>query len=656
MRNFLSVIFALLFFTAFSQKSKSHKFVPYLRSLNTEKLAYRLTNDLTSDSEKVCAIHSWMAYNIKFDIKKWMSFNYSPVSNKKILIRRKTLYYSALFQELCKYSNIQALTIPGYVKDEYVDVADKFYLDESSWNAVFINNEWRLVDVAMDAGKIVYYKRTFAGYFIYAFSLGSSDRLVYKPYFKQNPTTKYLYKTGNNFKTDHFPADPIWQLISPFSTIENIEKDSSYYFQRKDTTSYKKLHDNFESQRALNLTMDDEERLIDQGFRSFQFNSKNNYGIANSYYLMSLNNFPALDFESKNNTLLLEKCDSVANWLKNTIQHCDSNSVNLLRQKNELIGNNKRKKEIITNQNKLLISSTENVQKNLIAGLKIGISGKIFIKANVQRNKIQASKIIKSNKFSKTKSARKVNIQDSITESIKIIALLDSIEKVNNELINRFSYLNKTQERFITNMELHKIKSADNNEIAKKLCSLRLLFVDDLDLPVRSLKDSLLSHKLKDDSLLIDVVNGSLIKHFYTEFETLKKKFKDLSKFNTLLAAEYCKFKKVNKSNSAIDEKYASQIEQYKKGMEDYNMQLKTFKKKFKEISKISKEKLDPCGAENHSYLKEKFIEYQMYSTRSSYINRHYKVRLSENKVLKKSALKSSNKLEKIRKKITQEK
>ena len=119
------------------------------------------------------------------------------------------------------------------------------------------------------------------------------------------------------------------------------------------------------------------------------------------------------------------------------------------------------------------------------------------------------------------------------------------------------------------------------------------------------------------------------------------------------MTAEYCKFKKVNTSNSVIDKKYAAQIENYKKEVEEYNFLLKTFKKKFKEISKISKQKLNVCNAENHSYSKEKFIEYQMNSTRSSYINRQYKVRISENKIIRKNAVKLSNKAEKLRKKIS---
>lgn len=653
MRSILFIVVTFFCLSALSQKSKAHRFVPYVRSLNVEKLAARLTTNLVSDSEKVCAIHSWMTYNIKFDIKKWMRFNYEPVANKKILYRRKTLYYSPLFQELCKYSNIQAVTIPGYVKDEYVDITDKFYLDESSWNAVYINNKWLLVDAGMDAGKIVYYKRTFAGYFIYLFSLGASDRLVYKPYFKQNPTTNYLCKTGYDFTIDHCPSDQIWQLITPRQTIEQFEQDSSYYFQKKDTFSSKKEGDNFENQRIGKLTMDDEEKLILQGFKSFEFNNKNNYGIANSYYLMSLNNFPILDPSSKINVQLAEKCDSISIWTKKAMEHCDSNSIHMLRQKNDLIATNKKKKEIITTQNKLLISSTDNVQKNLLAGIKIGISGELFIKANIQRNKIQLLKVTKSNKYSKSKTAKKVNQEDSLSQQMRINQLLDSLQKVNTEVKIRFSDLDNSHKVFIKNMKLHTEKSTSTTGIVKIICSRRLLFIDDLDLPVRSLKDELLSHKFDDDSLLIQSKNKSLIKNFYSEFEILKVNFKALSKFNLQLAAEYCKFKKVNTSNSVIDKKYAAQIENYKKEVEEYNFLLKTFKKKFKEISKISKQKLNVCNAENHSYSKEKFIEYQMNSTRSSYINRHYKARLSENKTMRKNALKLSNKAEKLKKKIS---
>ncbi len=652
MKKILFITFILLTISAFSQKSKAHKFVPYLRSLNPEKLANRLTKDLVSDSEKVIAIHSWLIYNIDFDMKKWKNFNFSETSSKKILFRRKAFDYSRLFFELCTFSNIQSLIINGYVKNEYVDISDKFYLDESNWNAVYINNEWRLIDVKMDAGKIVYYKRTFAGYFIYAFSFGANDRLVYKPYFKQNPTTNYVNKTGFQFKTDHFPADSIWQLINKINSISEIEADSSYYYHIINSTSSEKFEDLLANQRLAYLKMNEEERLIDHGFKSHQFNPKNNYGIANSYYLMSINNFPVIDPEIKNNSHLIEKCDSINIWLSKSIAFCDSNVFYLLKQKNELIDNNKKKKEIITSQNKLLIESTENIKKSLISGIKIGITSKLFIKTTVQRNKIQTSKLVKSNKYDKINFNRKTNSIDSTEESKKINSLLDSIKKVNNEITNRYFYLNKLSDSYISNLTIHTNRSIANTDTIKKICNLRLLFIDDLDLSVRQLKDPLLIQKFKDDSLLMNKNDGSTINHLYSEFQLLKTNFKELNQFYIYIDEEYCKYKKANKSISIIDKKHAEQIDNYKKSMSEYNSSLKSFKKKFKEISKISKKKINQSNKENHAYSKEKYIELQMNSTRSTYINRHYKVRLSENKYIKKNAIRLRKKNDKIRLKI----
>ena len=181
---------------SFSQKSKSHKFVPYFSSLKVEKLAKKLTSNLESDSEKVIAIHSWITHTIKFDVKKWLSFNYTPISVRKTLIRRKTIDYSLLFHELCTYSNIQSTIVSGYTKNKYIDITEKFYSDEQTWNAVYVNNQWKLIDACFDAGEIVYYKRTFAGYFIFALTLGTSDRLVYKPHFNHSPQKNYLLKSG----------------------------------------------------------------------------------------------------------------------------------------------------------------------------------------------------------------------------------------------------------------------------------------------------------------------------------------------------------------------------------------------------------------------------------------------------------------------------
>ena len=655
MKKLLIFFFSLITAITFSQSDKRHKFNPFIRFLKVENLAFQITKNLESDSEKIIVIHDWITHNIKFDVKRWLSFEYSPTPIKKILFKRKAIStdYSRLFHELCKYSKIQSTIIHGYTKNEYFDNQDKCYLDEQDWNAVKLNNEWLLIDACLDAGEIEYYKRTFAGYFIFAFSFGSSDRLVYKPYFTSKPNKKYLLKNGYYFKTDHFPSNPIWQLTSSINSIDNFEKDSSSYFNFFDSTSTNKFKDDFSELQAKDATILLEEKNIQDGFNAFNTNPKNNNRIAYSYYLIAEKTYNQINLNSNDKSKLSNLCDSVSNGITKALIHCDTNTYFLKTQKNELLANNIKKKEIITKQNKILISSTESSIKILNSCLKINLSGRINLKTIQQKNKIYKYKIVKNTSFEKSQYSKKTNLTDSTLYSTRIKKFSDSIQISQRKLKEKFVKLDSIYSMYIKNLEIYSNKSNKNITTSKELCNLRLTFIDDLDYPLRKIKDSLLLQKPKDDSLLIDGVNGALPEYFLSQFNTLKVDFDIYSKYMNSIEVEYCKFKKSNKSSKSIEHEHEEQINNYKINIKKFNSLLKNFNKKFKQIYKLSNAQLKKTKAENHSYLKEQFIEFQMNTIRKSFINHHFKVRINENKILISKCQKLKKKLDKDRKIIS---
>ncbi len=652
----LIVIFFCFFIHdyTFSQKNKAHKFVPYFASLKVDKLTHHLTKDLTSDEDKIAAIHSWITHNIHYDVKQWIDYNSTPTPLRKILIRRKAVCtgYSSLFQEMCKYAQVQSIIVNGYTKNEFTDLKDKFYLDEHAWNAVYVNNNWKLVDACWDAGYIEYYKRTFTGYFIYAFTFGTSDRLVYKPHFVSKPRLDYYNKNGNYFITDHFPANPIWQLINAPVSVEQAENDSSYYLKRYDNSTNYILADHLDGERSNYLSLSETDRSISEGFSAFQYNPKNNARIANSYFLMASNVYERVTPEMTEKSMLIQRCDSILTLTDKATLHTDSNAVMLLRQKNELVQNNLKKKGICSEENKRLISSTEKVVKIFNSGIKIGLSGGILLKTMIQRNKIQIHKIKKNDAFESTNYGKKVNTADSAEIAGTIKSLKNDQRKADSTLNNKLKELGKLYNRYNTNMEEHLKRSEQNAKTTQKICDQRLQFADDLDKRLREVKDSLLSHKFKDDSLLIDGENGPIVAHFNKEFNSLKEDFSNFYSSTQELISEYAKFKKANKSKSDFTPQYTECVELYKNHMKTYMEEIRTYKKKFKHIYKTSKAHIEPIQAEHHAYLKEQFIEFQIFTTRGSFINRHYKVRIAENKLLKSKSVKLHRKVEKIKMKI----
>ena len=646
----LILISLLIFsFISFSQTDKEYRYVPFFQTLKADKLAYHLTKNLESDSEKVVAIHSWITHNIEFDINRWLSFNYSPTPTNRILFKRKAIStdYSRLFNELCLYSNIQSTTIQGYTKNEYSDLLDKFYIDEQTWNAVKINQNWYLIDACMDAGKVEYYKRTFAGYFIFAFSLGTSDRLVYKPHFSSQPTDKYFCKNGYFFKSNHFPNNPIWQLTNPISTFESFEKDSSNYFNSFDTLTSNQSKDDFDITRERFISSKKNQKEIIEGIESNKTNFRNNYGIAKATYLIASQKFESFNVNSGSKEEASQKADSIHKLLSNSKIYTDTNVYFLKLQKSELIAKNTQKKEIITKENKQLIASTDNSLKILSSGFKISLSGKINLKTTQQKNKIYKYKVTRSKKFKNTDFGKRTNRIDSVNYANRIILFSDSVEFAKKQIDLKFNQLQEKYDLFSTRMEEYKIQSSTNDKTAKQLCNLRLKFQDDLDYPIRKLKDSLIPQKLKDDSLLIDKNKMSIVSNFYNQFNTLKEDFANYYKYSTALETEFSKYKKSIKENTYIELKHKDETDLFMKNIKEFNSTLKTYKKKFKLIYKISKQQIKPTKAENHSYLKEQFIEFQMNVIRANFINRRYKERLSENKSLVSKISKLNKKLEK---------
>src|SRR5882672_3824172 len=100
-RSIFLFFFLILFRSAFAQQNQFH--VPCSQTHDSKKLAFALTNNLTSDSAKIYAIHYWITHHLKYDIKKFVSFNYDHVSIKKILRKRKCtcVGYCDLMNDLC---------------------------------------------------------------------------------------------------------------------------------------------------------------------------------------------------------------------------------------------------------------------------------------------------------------------------------------------------------------------------------------------------------------------------------------------------------------------------------------------------------------------------------------------------------------------------
>lgn len=124
------------------------------------KLAKSITANSHSDSEKVYAIYSWIAANIKYDTrlrfsKELQNEIYTSEANvvENVLDRKMALCggYAFLFRDLCEKVNIPVEVIHGFTKAAGGPLQN-YKVPNHTWNAVKLKGEWKLIDITWAVG------------------------------------------------------------------------------------------------------------------------------------------------------------------------------------------------------------------------------------------------------------------------------------------------------------------------------------------------------------------------------------------------------------------------------------------------------------------------------------------------------------------------
>jgi hypothetical protein len=621
----------LLFFffistIAFSQKTTCHKYIPYFRALRAEKLSHRLTDNLQDDSAKVYAIHCWITHNIRYDVKKMLAFDYNTTAVKKILRRRKAICtgYSDLFNELCKYANITATGVPGYVKNHHVDLNDKFYLDEHVWNAVYINNEWELVDVCWDAGYIKPFRRTLPGFFVYVFSFGRQDILRYKPHFKFYPTDRYYFKEGAEFIIDHIPSDPVLQLMKPYMTIEEAESDSSYYLNSREKIKGRPSDTELNAVRMQISAMTPKERDLYHGPVSYAFNPRNHYHIGISEYIKAFDQFSEIDIKSKDSTLILNQCDSVLLKLEKSRVHFDSTIFYLGEQKLSLQLNNKKKNDTLMNQNKRLTISTRSAERNIQSVKQIYLRSHSAVRQMNKFNNTRLKGMSRNKSFQNAKPVKIYDPIDSLNAAERSGVFCDSIRALRRNIVTQYEVIDSLYEAYAGRFSAYSSGCTYNIGTTVGIRQIRLRYYDDLDFQIRSRKDSLMKYKFYTDAMLLEGDTVFIVKSLFIELVRLKTYYKNLYSMRKLLGNEYVRLKKYHADKGELTALYSANIAQYEAELAQSKIELDRLGNYFYQFRLLFRNQIRITRLERKQYLREKLVEISMCSVRTSYINRHY--------------------------------
>lgn len=185
---------------------------------STEELAQKIRSDFSTDFGKARAIYSWLAFNIRYDVKaflhpkplKVITFKTEEerqrkqkiVIDKRIneaLRKRKGVcqHYSELFDRIASEVGLETQINLGDAKTRNYDIGRRRAKVSHAWNSVKIDGIWRLIDVTWGAGYV--------------------DLEEEKFYFSFNPV--YFDVPPKIFFTEHYPEKCTW-----FDTVVNKDE------------------------------------------------------------------------------------------------------------------------------------------------------------------------------------------------------------------------------------------------------------------------------------------------------------------------------------------------------------------------------------------------------------------------------------------------
>ena len=159
---------------------------------NTKNLAQQITKGKNTDTEKARSIFIWISTTIEYDTElrlnqKLQKEIYTSEANviSQALKRKKALCggYAILFKQLCEDVGIKAEIVHGFTTQGN-QVKNTSGAPEHTWNAVYINNTWQLLDIT------------------WAVSHGNPN----------NPQLFWYGTKPSDFIKTHLPQDKKWRL------------------------------------------------------------------------------------------------------------------------------------------------------------------------------------------------------------------------------------------------------------------------------------------------------------------------------------------------------------------------------------------------------------------------------------------------------------
>lgn len=212
MKIYLTISLVCLTVSVSSQQQLGKAEREAYKETDPARLSFLLTKSCSTQTEKVKAIFSWITDNIAYyrpvaknrkTKNKVIFFEQEELDDKALpsltdrvavkVLQEKTAVcegYARLFKSLCEHAGIRAEIITGYARTD-ANKTNANFRSNHTWNAVYIDSSWFLLDVTWASGYI---------------SMPSGDFVKYYD-------SGYFLSSPAKFVQHHYPDDTRWTLL-----------------------------------------------------------------------------------------------------------------------------------------------------------------------------------------------------------------------------------------------------------------------------------------------------------------------------------------------------------------------------------------------------------------------------------------------------------
>ena len=533
--------------------------------------AHLLCDDLRGDQLKANAIYNWITHNIRYDVEAVQNGKYKDPKPSKVYKSRLAVCegYAELYAAMCNEVGLKAVTIDGYAKDWIFDNGDKLTIPRHEWCAVLISAQWQFVEPTWGAGGL-YQAPTTLRKIINTITLRKvtyAQRLKFR--FKYRP--EYFLQDPLTFRLKHLPSDPMWQLTDTAMPLAVFEAGDSAVMQFNKT--YDQLKQNSGELMRIS-SMDEDSAKYEAADRAYAFNQRFPLALA-----LKQNARVSADVDM----VLKEKDPEKGKGLwKDAEQRLKVAQTHVKEQKtffpdqyNTLKKKNRTKNTeakqymmVMTTDNKKLLAQCTKYKKNVTAKYKK--NKKKYLDAEKRTRGLDATKIndLEPAKQQKPASAPEMRaIADSVSARLHLIDSLGKDIAKRSAAIDTYKALNKIRldtlgrsltqsDSFLMGEAIARLNMHDNydDEVIKwsgLYKGEKYAVADTMHKYYAAYYDSVLL--MSDDRYKVNVLL----------FDAYKKNLKDIEKYA-----------KWNSSDTAVTDKYADMVNNYKAAIDSCNQDL----------------------------------------------------------------------------------